>query len=231
MTGSMVSLPQGGAALPLTIGRPAQPGPLLAIVPSIFGVGPDVEAWVARFAAAGALVAVFPPFWRQSTVAVDVERGARVALAQKRAHRHEDTDADLAAVLRWGRAQPACNGRAVALGICFGGRFALRAAAAGELDAAATWHGGGLDALVGLAPQVRVPVAMDFGAADRLVPLEAVARIRSAFAEHPAVTVAVHPGAGHGFSHLGTRVGQPAAAEAAARRLEALLQPLRGDSG
>ena len=64
MTQAMVPLLRGDSTLPLTVGRPARPGPLLAIVPSIFGVGPDVEAWVARFAAAGALVAVFPPFWR-----------------------------------------------------------------------------------------------------------------------------------------------------------------------
>ena len=68
---------------------------------------------------------------------------------------------------------------------------------------------------------------MRSGAADRIVSLEAVDRIRAAFAEHPEVTVAVHPGAGHGFSHLGTRSGQPAAAEAAAIRLETMLQSLR----
>ena len=62
MTRSVVSLPHGGATLPLTVGRPAQPGPLLAIVPSIFGVGPDVVKWVERFAKGGALVAVFHPF-------------------------------------------------------------------------------------------------------------------------------------------------------------------------
>ena len=226
MTLSTVSLSVGSAELPLRVALPVRPGPLLAVVPSIFGVGPDVVGFAERFAAMGALVAVFHPFWRRSSEPSDVDRDARQALARKREHREADTLSDLEAVLNWGRIHPRSNGRTLALGICFGGRFAIQAAARGWVDAAASWHGGGIGGLCASAPEIRVPVAMDFGGADPLIPLEEVDRIRVAFQHHPRVTVAVHPGAGHGFSHVGTRAAEPAAAEAAALRVEGLLQEL-----
>ena len=219
-----LSLSIGAAELPLTIATPARPGPLLAVVPSIFGVGPDVLAFAERFSAVGALVAVFNPMWRQGHAALDVDTESAQALARMRQHHSDDTLTDLRAVLDWADSHPLCTGARVALGICFGGRFAFQAAANGWVDAAATWHGGGLGALCGLAPQVKVPLRMDFGAVDPLIPPSEVARIQAAFADHRNATVAVHPDSGHGFTHVGTRAGNPAAAQAAAMALEGLLR-------
>ena len=107
------------------------------IVPSIFGLSPDVLEFANRFRDAGALVVVFNPFWRQSADPIDIETGASIAIQHKNQHTESSTLGDLRAVLKWGKEHSMCNGRALALGICFGGRFAFQAAAFGWVDAAA----------------------------------------------------------------------------------------------
>ena len=222
----MSQLPASGSVPPLAVGTPEVPGPLLVIVPSIFGLGPDVLRFCDRFAEAGALVMAFDPFWRQRTAPSSVETGAPEALALRRTHDAALTEADLRATLDWGHRHPLCSGPRIALGICFGGRFAFRAAAEGWVDGAATWHGGGLGTLAHLAPAIRVPIRLDFGGADPLIPKQEVEQLRAAFADHPSAAIHLHPGAGHGFSHRDTRACSPAAAEASARGLEALIDTL-----
>ena len=137
----IVTVPLSGGAIPVTRIAPAEGGPLLVFLPSIFGVGADVVAHAERFAKAGALVAAIDPFWRQLPGPLSVGREVKKALARCREHSDEDMRSDLRAVIDWGRRQPLCNGRVVVLGVCYGGRFALEVAAEGLVDAAATWHG------------------------------------------------------------------------------------------
>ena len=48
--------------MPILRVEPTDPGPLLVIVPSIFGIGTDVVEYMLAFASEGALVYVLIPF-------------------------------------------------------------------------------------------------------------------------------------------------------------------------
>ena len=55
-------------------------GPLLLIVPSIFGIGPDVVEYAESFAQAGALVYVLDSFWRENPGPLPIPSGAPKAM-------------------------------------------------------------------------------------------------------------------------------------------------------
>jgi|GEM_PF-397110 len=190
----------------------ATAGPSLVIVPSIYGVHPDLErqmVWIAR--ATGGLVAAIDSFWNVDRGPVPYSDPQR-AIERMGKLDKEAAMADFAQAIAWIREHEGCDGRLAGLGVCFGGPFVFLAASQGLLDGVVTWHGSRLDQFLNLAPAIKVPMALHFGAHDTAVPMDTVEEVRAAFAEHDGVDVVVHPGAGHGFSHPdGPAFREPAA--------------------
>jgi carboxymethylenebutenolidase len=190
-----------GGAVPTALLEPddASRAPALVVVPSIYGPAPDLIARLAEFAEA-AVVVLPDPFWRVGGGAVAYDEGekARSRLAGFDLGR---CIADLEAVLAWAAARS--NGRVIGLGICFGGPFVLRFAGEGRLAGVVTWHGSRMENFLARARETRCPLRLHFGSADPLTPPEVIETIRAAFAANPDVSIVVHPGARHGFSHDG----------------------------
>ena len=208
----------------MTTARAGGSGAAVVLVPSAFGVGPDIEAQMEDLAADASLVVAIDPFFREGggSVAYD-DRGRAMgrvqAIDRERAYR------DLRAAIAWAREQS--GGReVVVLGICFGGSFALRAAADGVADGVVTWHGTRMQDHLGRAAEMRCPMRLHFGGADPFVSAEIVEAVRAAFAARPDVHVVVHEGATHGFSHRGApQAYHPDAERAGMKALRALLAP------
>ncbi len=203
-----------GHRVPLTVARATGAGAAVVIVPSAFGVAPDVRQQMAELSERATLVTTFDPFARTDPGPADYADMPRV-MGRLRQLDFAQTYGDLQALIAWTRDQ-APSTPLVVLGVCFGGPFALHAAADGLADALATWHATRLEAHLDLAPRVRVPADLHFGAVDPVVPPHAVDAIRAAFADHPAARVTVHPGATHGFTHRSAAAAYDPAAERAA---------------
>ena len=204
---------------------PTSARPAMIVVPSIFGVAEDLQARMAELAEDGSLIAAFDPFWR---VAPGVVPYDDVQAAFKRVG---DVDrkqvyVDFQTVIAWARQNGGSHGRVAGLGICFGGPFCLIAAADGLIDGVVTWHGSQMHNWIARAAEMRVPMEHHFGAEDPVVPLEHVEQIRAAFAGHEQVTIVVHEGASHGFSHAGAAYQEKAALAGidAARKMLTLLR-------
>ena len=117
----------------------------------------------------------------------------------------------------------------VALGICFGGPYALLAAADGAVDGVVAWHGTRMEDHIGRAAEMRCPMRLHFGAVDPFVPAKAVDALRHAFAGRADVRFLVHPSATHGFSHRAAPNAYDAPAERAAlASLRELVEELGG---
>lgn len=211
-------------AVPAVVIEPDAPerGPALVVIPSIFGPAPDLLKRLSEFAK-NALVVVPDPFWRVGGGVVpygdfDTARGRL---------KHFDIarcNADLDSVLDWAIEQS--NGQVVGVGICFGGPFVLRFAAEGRLAGCVTWHGSRMQNHLERAADITCPLRFHFGEVDPVAPPEVIEAVRAAFALHPDVSIVVHPGANHGYSHDG-----PAFDEAACRAgLDAIVELLRVDS-
>jgi len=192
-------IPVEDGDLPLTIARADGARAAIVIMPSAFGVGHDLESQMEELAADASIVVAIDPFFRGDGGPAPYEDMARVmrrlqAIDRPRALR------DFRAAIDWTRAQD--SGRSiVALGICFGGPFALLAAADGAVDGVVTWHGTRMENFVARAREMSCPMRLHFGSADPFVPQESVDAVRGAFSDRRDVHVFVHEGATHGFSH------------------------------
>ena len=195
------AIPVEGGAVPTAVIGPEDPGGLaaLVVVPSIFGPAPDLLKRLSEFGDR-ALIVVPDPFWRVGGGVVPYDRHD-AAIARLRGFELRRCIDDVSAVIDWARARG--NGRVLGLGICFGGPFVLRFAAEHRLDGVVTWHGSRMQDHLERASEIVCPLRLHFGAADAITPPDVIDRIRSTFASHPDVSIVVHPGAEHGFSHDG----------------------------
>jgi carboxymethylenebutenolidase len=204
--------------------------PSLLIVPSIFGIDEHLRAQMTELAESGALVACVDPFFRTKPGPLSPgDMGPALA-------RLQDTDlkashADFLAAIEVVRQHPASSGRIALLGICFGGPFCFLAAQDGRADAVVTWHGSRLDQYLERAGAMTCQMKLHFGEVDPVVPLEAVERVRAAFARRTDVEIVVHPGATHGFSARGAAAYDRSAERAAMEAARAVLADLRARTG
>ena len=202
------AIPVDGGAVPTLVLGPDDPSrlPALVVVPSIYGPAPDLLKRLSELAD-GALIVVPDPFWRVGggVVPYDDHDKARDRLA---GFEPGLCIADMGAVVDWARAQ--CDGRVVGLGICFGAPFVLRFAGEGRLAGVVAWHGSRMESYLDRAADTSCPLRLHFGGADPVTPPEAIEKIRAAFASNPDVSIVVHPGAVHGFSHDGAAYDESA---------------------
>jgi carboxymethylenebutenolidase len=198
-------------------------------MPSAFGVAPDLEAQMEELAAEARVVVALDPFFRGDAGPVPYGDMARIK-ARLQVLDRERAQRDFRAALAWARRQEGVAS-VVALGICFGGPFAMLAAADGLADGVVTWHGTRMEDHLARAAEMRCPMRFHFGSVDPFVPMEAVARVRAAFTGHPDVQVVVHEGATHGFSHpQAPQAYHPRAERAGMESLRDLARPTRAVS-
>ncbi len=194
------SIPVPGGALPLHVQGPLDGAhPAVVVVPSIFGPAPDLLERLGALAG-DTLVVVPDPFWRTGEGHV-AYNDLDAAIGRLGEFDPAACAAEMAAAVDWARDRS--NGHVVAVGICFGGPFVLRLAAADAVQGIVTWHGSRMEQHLEVVPDIGCPVRHHLGSEDPVSPPEAVEAIREAFADHDDARIVVHPGATHGFSHDG----------------------------
>lgn len=217
------SLPVDGAELPLTVTRGDARGPAVVIVPSIFGVQPDLVAQMEEIALDAPYVAAMDPFFRTEPGPLPYADPPR-AIERMNTSDTEAAYGDFRALLEHGRGEG--SGKVIAVGICFGGPFCFLAAADGAVDGVVTWHGSRLERYLERAGEMRCPMRLHFGDADPVVPPEAVEKVREAFGGRADVEITVHPGASHGFSHRDAPAHDEAAERASVEAVRELARQL-----
>jgi carboxymethylenebutenolidase len=223
-------VPVDGGTVELLIEPPHRlPAPAIVFVPSIFGITDEAKRWLHDGAARGYLSAVYDPFRRTDpgplSPVIDAER-ARAA-RRRDATPVEEATADLAAVVDALRSHPDCSGRVAVVGYCFGGRYALIAAATMPVEAAVSYHGILIGQSLDLAPEIRVPLSMHFGDTDASCPMDEVDAIRAATAGNPLVDIHVYPNCGHSFTWEGYAKYNANAAQKSEARAYELLESLK----
>ena len=210
-----------GGAIPTSLMAPEDPSgvPALVVIPSIFGVAPDLLRRLSELADR-ALIAVPDPFWRLGGGVVPYS-DHEGAISRLKGFEMDRCIADLDSVVDWVKARS--NGHVIGLGICFGGPFALRFASNQRVDGIVTWHGSRMEGHLERASEITCPVRMHFGSADPVTPPDVIETISSAFSSHPDLSIVVHPGAVHGFSHDGAAYDE-VACQAGIEAVEELIE-------
>jgi carboxymethylenebutenolidase len=204
-------------------------GPGLLMLQEIFGVNKEMRETADLYAEEGYVVLVPDMFWR-------IEPGMQIGYSPKEIEKGRDykarTDLDVAtrdmsAAVKALKAMPEVTGKVGAIGFCFGGLLAYLAATRCGVDAAVSYYGGGIDNYLGEAEKA-CPIVFHFAGNDSGIPMEAVEKVKAAFAGRADSHVYVYPGVGHAFSNHGRPVYDKPAAGVAHTRSVALFRDVMG---
>jgi carboxymethylenebutenolidase len=226
MKSSTVNLQSAAGSFSAYLARPDQPnGAGLVILQEIFGVNANMRSVADAFAAAGFNAIVPDLFWRQEPGveldpatdrdrATELLKGLDPALAVQ--------DALLAA--DHVRALDGANGKVGAVGYCLGGKLAYLLAMESGIDAAASYYGVAIQALLDKAQDVQCPTLLHLAEEDHLCPPEAQGQIEAAAAQSDKIEVLRYPGVGHAFARRGSPAFDSDSAERADGATLALLR-------
>jgi carboxymethylenebutenolidase len=221
----------GGSEFDCYLATPDAPGrtPAVVLASAVHGVDQDVRAIADEFAANGYIAAAPDLFWR--TVPGPLPRGDERSSprSQPRLEKIKTGEADMADTLTEVRRLPQFNGRAAAMGFCYGGPYALIGPARLGYDAGISCHGTQLmDFIRELDGLAGKPACIIWGDQDHAAPAEVREAYRAVAARMKNVEVHVFPGVLHGYMMRGGgKAFSPATYEFSMRRALAILGALR----
>jgi len=202
MPASTVKIPSSsGSAFDCYLALPASPQPTPAIVlaSAIVGVNQDMRDIADEFAAAGYIAAAPDLFWRSVPGPLTHEDSRTRPRGQPRLEKITTGEADLADTLNYLRTLPQHNGRAAAMGFCYGGPYAILGPKRLGYDAGVSCHGSQLLDFIAELDGVTAPVCIMWGEKDFAAPPEVRDAYRARAARQKNVEVHVFPGIDHGY--------------------------------
>ncbi|MFH1603498.1 MAG: dienelactone hydrolase family protein [Pseudomonadota bacterium] len=181
---------------------PSGKGPGLVLFEEIFGVNRHIRAVVDQYALNGFVVIAPDMFWRQEPrMELGYEGADRdKAVAAMKAADPAKLLQDIGSTIKALRGRPEVSGKIAALGFCMGGRLAYQAASTGEVDAAVCLYGGGIQGELDRVAKINIPMQFHYGEKDAGIPLDAVEKVKAAFAAKKQAEFFLYPDAGHGFN-------------------------------
>lgn len=211
MAESTVTIPTADGPMDAFLVEP--PGdrklPAVIVLQEIYGVNHHFKALCQRLSREGFLAAAPELFHRQGKGIVYSNEESKKGMQELARFTNQGLATDIQATLSHLRGHPRCNGRAAVMGFCIGGFAAFLAACRTDVDASASFYGGGiaharpgipLTPLLQEADAIRKPVLCLFGGQDPSIPAADVAAIRERLSKLPIPgQVHVYPEAGHAF--------------------------------
>lgn len=203
--------------------------PAVVLASAIHGVDADIRAIADEFAAQGYLAAAPDLFWRTEAPGPLGRDDARLKpRGQPRLERIRAGEADMMDTLAHLRRQPQSNGRAVAMGFCYGGPFAILGPARLGYDAGIGCHSSQMGDYLGAFEGVDKPVCLLWGDRDDWAPPELLEKYRALAARNGNLELHVFPGILHGYMMPGSPTAYDAKTRAfSMARALAILQGLR----
>jgi len=202
MPGTTIKLlSRDGGTFDCYLATPAAEGkvPAIVLASAVHGVDADIRALVDEFAGHGYIAAAPDLFWRSlpGPLAGDDKRAQE--RSQPRLEKIKAGEADMADTLAHIRTLPQFNGRAAAMGFCYGGPYAILGPKRLGYDAGISCHGTRMLDFIGELEGVAAPVCIIWGDQDHAAPAEVLAAYRAVPARMPNVEVHVFPGVLHGY--------------------------------
>lgn len=189
------------------VARPkAASAPAVVVIQEIFGVNQVMRDITDGLASEGYLAICPDLFWR---IEPGIDITDQSEAEWKRAFElfnAFDVDlgvTDIKATIAAIRADAGCNGKVGVVGYCLGGKLAFLTGTRTDVDAAVSYYGVGLEALVGEAEKLTRPLLMHIAEEDQFVPKEAQAIIVQALKDHPQVEIHTYAGRDHAFARVG----------------------------
>jgi carboxymethylenebutenolidase len=223
------------------LAQPEVPGPFPAVIvfQEIFGVNDHIRDVTRRIAQLG-YVAIAPaifqrvaPNFETGYTAQDLETGKHYKALTRAGELLSDTQATIAYLQRLPQVQP---GRIGTIGFCFGGHVAYLVATLPEIKATALFYGAGIATMtpgggpptLTCTPKIRGTVYGFFGIEDVSIPGEEVNQIEQSLRQARIPHQIFRYPADHGFFCDQRASYNPAAANDAWQRVQALFRQFLG---
>ncbi|HEY7688973.1 MAG TPA: dienelactone hydrolase family protein [Dongiaceae bacterium] len=173
--------------------------PAIVLASAIHGVDRDIRDLADEFASHG-LIALAPDlFWRTVPGPLGHDDDRAVERSQPRLERIKTGETDMADTLAHLRGLPQFNGRAAAIGFCYGGPYAILAPKRLGYAAGISCHGSQMLDYIGELEGVTAPVCIIWGDDDHRAPPEVLDAYRPLPARMPNVELHILPGIQHGY--------------------------------
>lgn len=193
----------GGGTIPCRASIPdGGPSTGVVIAPTIFGLNEDMDRVLERLAGEGFAAVVPNPFSRDEEPGIIGHSGEDRERAFARLGRtpFDQAFGDMADVIDHLRAQPHCNGKIAVMGFCYGGPFALVAAAKCGIQAGLSYHGSFVQDHLDAVPDVGCPLSFHWGDDDGAAPLDVIEKVKQEFSALDDAEVFLYEGGiQHGY--------------------------------
>jgi carboxymethylenebutenolidase len=204
--------------------------PAVVLASAVHGVNEDMKGIADELAAHGCIVAAPDLFWRTVPGPLGRDDPRATSRSQPRLENIRTGEADMEDTLAEVRRLPQCNGRAAAMGFCYGGPYAILGPKRLGYDAGISCHGSQMLDFVGELDGVTQPVCIIWGDRDHQAPAPVLEAYRAVPARAKNVELHVFPGVEHGYMFR----GNPKAYSDSTYRFSmskalAILDGLRGD--
>lgn len=218
--------PQFGCYVAMPDARSAVPAVVLAS--AIHGVDKDLRNIADEFASRGYIAAAPDLFWRTHPGALAQGDPRAAARAQPRLETIRIGEQDLTDVLTHLGKLPLFNGRAVVIGFCYGGPYAILGPKRLGYEAGLAFHGSQMRDYLLELEGVKGPVCVLWGDQDHLAPADIRAAYEAVAKRTTNLDVRVFAGVRHGYM-LKSNAGafDPTAFAASMACALAILRPLR----
>jgi carboxymethylenebutenolidase len=212
-------IPEGGGKVP---------GIVLAS--AVHGVDHDIRGIADAFAAKGYIAAAPDLFWRSIPGPLWRDDDRTKTRSQPRLEKIKAGEADMADTLNELRKLPQFNGRAAAIGFCYGGPYAILGPKRLGYEAGISCHGTQLLDFIPELEGVSQPVCIIWGDRDHQAPAPVLEAYRAVPARMKNVEVHIFPGVEHGYMMRGNpKAFSQSTYEFSMQRALAILDGLRGE--
>ena len=208
-----ITIPVDGANMPAYVARPEGDEKLPAVIVwmEIFGVNSHIRDVTERVAAEG-YVACAPNFFHR--VAPDLElgydeQGMETGIGHMMKLTADNMIADQKAAIAYLRGRGDVTGKIGVMGFCIGGHMTYLTACENDVDAAASFYGGGIAApegpggaasTISRTANIACPIVCLFGALDAHIPPEQTSAVKTALDDAGRdADVVIYDDADHGF--------------------------------
>ena len=203
--------------------------PAIVLASAVHGVDRDMRALADEFAAQGYIAAAPDLFWRSVPGPLARDDDRTKTRSQPRLEKIKAGEADLADTLAEVRKLPQFNGRAAAMGFCYGGPYAILGPKRLGYAAGISCHGTQLLDYINELEGVSAPVCIIWGDQDHAAP----APVQEAYCAVPSrmknVEVHIFPGVLHGYMmHGNAKAFSEETYRFSMSRALAILDGLRG---
>ncbi len=173
--------------------------PAIVLASAVHGVDGDIRRIADEFGAAGYLVAAPDLFWRTVPGPLSRTDDRTKTRSQPRLPVIKQGENDMVDTLNELKKMPLFNGKAVAMGFCYGGPYALIGPKRLGYYGGVSCHGTQLGDFVHELEGATQPISIIWGDLDHAAPPPVQAMYRAVPARHKNVDVHIIPGVNHGY--------------------------------